>query len=160
VRLGQTLALAPAELDLGDTCRLAIEDLAELAGSDRVRFEIPGTAIGWWDGERLAQVVSNLLENALVHGAADQPVTVRVEGSPGGVELEVRNGGFIPPAVQATLFDPRTDPATRRREGSSGLGLGLFLSREIVLAHGGTIAVNSSPDSGTSAIVFLPRSLP
>jgi PAS domain S-box-containing protein len=156
MRLGRGLPLERCELDLADICRLALEEVE--SGKEKVRIEAVGDVRGWWDGDRLAQLVSNLLGNALAHGSPDQPVSVRVDGAQATrVSLEVHNGGFIPPELRAVLFEPLKDQTERKREGSSGLGLGLYISQQIVLAHAGTIEVHSSPDQGTSVVVSLPR---
>jgi signal transduction histidine kinase len=102
-----------------------------------------------WDGERLSQLLWNLVMNAIQHGRAKR-IGVRVENEHGPVLIEVHNEGPpIPQEVMANLFDPllRARYAEQHRVG---LGLGLFICNEIVKAHGGTIAVTSTPDAGTT----------
>lgn len=99
------------------------------------------------DGSRLQQVLSNLIRNAFVHGARDQPVVVAIsleaDGEPPRLQISVRNGGEpIPVERLAQIFEP-FDAQPRRRGRSNGLGLGLFIAREIVRAHGGRIGVRS-----------------
>lgn len=98
------------------------------------------------DRDRIGQLFSNLLENALVHGAADGPVCVRaLSEEDGAFELSVANpGGPIPAATLERLFKP----FPRRADGKpkSGLGLGLYIASEIARAHGGEISVSSTAD--------------
>ena len=99
---------------------------------------------GLWDTDRLAQVVSNLVGNALEHGAPDRPVTVRLSAADDIVRLSVHSfGPPIPPEILSMIFDPyrRT---TARSGRSKGLGLGLFIAQQIVVAHGGAIDCRST----------------
>jgi sigma-B regulation protein RsbU (phosphoserine phosphatase) len=93
----------------------------------------------------LAQLFSNLLSNALTYGSADEPVRVRAVSDSDSFDLTVANGGEpIPAAALANLFEP----FYRSRSGNSreGLGLGLYIAREIAKAHGGTLNVTSTPE--------------
>jgi sigma-B regulation protein RsbU (phosphoserine phosphatase) len=113
------------------------------------------------DPARIEQVLSNLIGNAIAHGSADTPVEVSIDVREAEALLAVRNRGPVIPADQiAWLFQPFTQgtagdptPTTRPR----GLGLGLYIVREIVNAHGGTIAVDSNDDRGTTFLIRLPR---
>ncbi|QRK06204.1 HAMP domain-containing histidine kinase [Archangium violaceum] len=131
-----------------------------LAHPDRhIAFHASGEGQGEWDGDRLAQVVTNLVGNALQHSPADSPVRVFTRGEGSHVLLEVHNeyvGHAIPPEVLSNLFEPyRRGPEAGASQGS--LGLGLFITRQIVLAHGGNIHVRSTPEEGTTFTVRLPR---
>jgi signal transduction histidine kinase len=95
------------------------------------------------DRARLAQLFSNLLGNALAHGAKDAPVRVRAATQGGFFELSVSNSGAeIPPAILAKLFQP----FVRGAGGREGLGLGLYIASEIARAHGGTLSASSTPE--------------
>ena len=97
------------------------------------------------DRARIAQLLSNLLSNALAHGAADRPVLVRASTRAGLFELSVANAGDpIPPATIERLFQPffRTPARTHHQ----GLGLGLYIASEVARAHGGTLDVTSTPE--------------
>ena len=97
------------------------------------------------DRQRIAQLLSNLLANALTHGAQGSPITVRASKRDATLELSVANKGApIPPAVAERLFEP----FYRSSAGSDkqGLGLGLYIASEIARAHGGTLSVNSTPE--------------
>lgn len=113
------------------------------------------------DPARMEQVLSNLIGNAITHGSPDTPVEVSVDVGATEALLAVKNRGpVIPPEQIASLFQPFTqgaavDPQTTARP--RGLGLGLYIVREIVSAHGGTISVDSSGDHGTTFLIRLPR---
>jgi signal transduction histidine kinase len=120
-----------------------------------VRLQAGGDLRGEWDSDRLAQVVSNLVGNAIQHGGKT-PVTLTAHGDDDSVTLAVHNGGPpIPPDVLPFVFEP----LARGRGKSAGhsIGLGLFIARAIVSAHGGHIEVSSSADAGTTFTVVLPK---
>jgi signal transduction histidine kinase len=115
---------------------------------------------GSWDEQRLAQVLSNLLGNAMAYGSRHGVVTVRAWSEAGHGCFSVHNHGVpIPAEEQHHIFEPlvRGHAAIVERRGRGGLGLGLYICREIVRAHDGTMAVESSPDEGTTFSVRLPR---
>jgi len=122
----------------------------------RIDVNLDGDLAGHWDADRLAQIASNLLANALRHG--DETVTVEVcarGAGTRGIALSIRNGGTIPPDVLPVLFDPfRSGPRLSGR--GEGLGLGLYIVQQLVLAHQGTVAVESS-DGVTTFSLELPR---
>ena len=119
--------------------------------------ELPGK----WDRAKLTQVFSNLLGNAIQHGAIDSPVIVTAEGDKSGVAVSVHNEGApIPAEIISKLFDCLFQGTSEQRaaeDNSTSLGLGLYISKEIIAAHGGTIEVQSTADAGTTFIVHLPR---
>ena len=116
-----------------------------------------GDCLGEWDAERIAQVASNLIGNALRHGDANGPVVVQVDGTRAReVSLIVTNTGTIPPEIVEHLFDPFRGgrlPAGR----SEGLGLGLYIVYQIVKAHGGEVDVDTGRDQRTRVRVSVPR---
>jgi signal transduction histidine kinase len=123
--------------------------------------EALGACEGCWDRSRLSQAVSNLAANALQHGDAKTPVTLRTQGTGDRVLLEVHNSGpAIAPADLSGIFEPFRRSGKGNTGGNGSLGLGLYIVREIVTAHGGTIDVSSSADAGTTFRVNLPRSPP
>ena len=135
----------------------AIEEL-QLVYRDRdIHLETGEEIEGLWDTDRLAQVVSNLVGNALEHGAADQPVTVRLSADGDLVRFSVHSfGPPIPPEVLPLIFDPYRRTSARSGR-SKGLGLGLFITQQIVLAHGGRLDCRSTGEEGTTLTVVLPR---
>ena len=154
----------PIELQRADLHALAAQLVEELEGAAPVAIELraTGDTVGAWDADRLGQVLSNLIGNALEHGSPSQPIRVVIDGSaPASVRLEIWNGGAIPDALQPTLFDPfRRAAGTRTAAKSAGLGLGLYIVQQVVLAHGGSIELRSNEAEGTRFVVILPRQPP
>lgn len=157
--LGAEMPLSRAAMDLGHLCQEVVDEMRAANPTRTLSIAADGDLAGEWDAGRLRQVVSNLLGNAVQHGTGPVELTVGAEGS--GVRLVVRNDGPpIPPDAVATIFDPlvrgaSADPQKRRRPGS--IGLGLYIAREVVTAHGGTIDVESSAQLRTVFTVRLPR---
>jgi PAS domain S-box-containing protein len=159
LRLGR-LQLRVQELDLAEVARETVAHLAEESARRHSTIEVvsEGQVTGRWDRIRLEQVLTNLLSNALKFGAG-KPVTVSVAGAGDRVRLEVRDLGMgIEPVDQERVFGRFERAAPRHHFG--GLGLGLYIAREIVDAHGGTITLSSTPGSGTTVTVELPRVTP
>lgn len=118
-----------------------------------------GDLAGVWDAERLCQVVTNLVGNAIQHGTADQPVHIEVDGTQAEiVTATVTNGGTIAPELIENLFDPFRGRA-REPGRHQGLGLGLFIAHQIVQGHRGRIEVFSR-DGTTRFSMALPRVSP
>jgi len=159
VRLGGGLSLRPTGTDLHALCQGLIDELQAAFPGRTLSCQTSGDCKGRWDPDRLAQVISNLAANSLQHGAETSPVTVRTRGDGDQVVIEVHNfGPVITSESVARIFEPfRQAP----REGDSlptgHLGLGLYIVKQIVKAHGGDIAVDSTPDRGTTFRVTLPR---
>jgi signal transduction histidine kinase len=159
--LGAAMPLSPTNSDLAALCREVVEETRAANPMRTIRFDSQGDLTGHWDAARLRQVVSNLLGNAVQHGDETAPIQVRAQGEASGVQLSVRNSGPpIPADTIPTIFDPlmrgaSPDTTKRRRPGS--IGLGLYVAREVVAAHGGTIEVESSATTGTAFTVRLPR---
>jgi two-component system, sensor histidine kinase and response regulator len=142
-------------LDVAELVTRATDELRGLAGERTITVTTSGDGRTAGDAARLLQLFSNLLSNGLQHGTAGTPVTVRVEGLPDEIVVTVRNQGAIPPDVLPRIFDPFR--GTRGMSASQGLGLGLYIAQQIVAAHGGTILVESTPETGTAFAVRLPR---
>jgi signal transduction histidine kinase len=157
VRLGRGLPLDLQTTDLAEVCRVALDELEDQRAGRTVQLELSGDPVGHWDVDRLGQLVSNLLGNALRHGTAGQPVTVRVDGTGARVHLEVANRGAVRPDILPLIFEPFRTTLDRKEANSRGLGLGLYISRQIALAHGGSIDVKSSEEEGTCFTVMVPR---
>ncbi|HVV49406.1 MAG TPA: GAF domain-containing sensor histidine kinase, partial [Polyangia bacterium] len=156
-RVGGGIQVAPCRANLADLCAQASGEIELAFPHWTLNREVLGELDGKWDPDRLLQVISNLLSNAGQHGRPEGVVTVRLDGrEPDTVTLEVRNGGSIPDSIMPSLFDPFRGTRSLR-ETSRGLGLGLFIVKEITEAHGGTVRVASTPSEGTSFTVRLPR---
>ena len=120
-------------------------------------MEQVGDGQGAWDSDRMAQVLSNILGNALKYSPEDTPVRVESRGEPDSVVVHVRNGGDpIPPEMLPRIFEPLQRGTTVGRSERS-IGLGLYIVRQLVLAHGGTVDARSSAEEGTVFTVRLPR---
>lgn len=156
--LGASLTIVRAPVDLTTLCQDVVDELCAAHPTAVVKLENDGHLSGQWDAARLSQMLSNLVTNAIIHGAADRPVTVRVTAADGAAVLAVQNEGApIPPDQLATLFQPlRQSSSAPLRPGSSGMGLGLYIAREIAVAHGGSIEVTSEAATGTIFTVRLP----
>jgi signal transduction histidine kinase len=122
-----------------------------------IRRETLGDSRGNWDSDRLVQVISNLVSNAGEHGQRGGTIVVKIDGlDSGSVIAQIHNEGVVPPDLLPSLFDPFCGRQARS-VASRGLGLGLFIVREIVRSHGGTVDVASSERSGTTFTMRLPR---
>ncbi len=154
-RVGGGIALQRRPTRLLELVRTTLEEF-EVSHPDRIVLSAgPGPFTGEWDPDRLAQVVSNLVGNALQHGAQGSPVRVGLHAEGPDVLLTVTNQGDpIPEPLLPLIFDPFRRAAHSR---SQGLGLGLYIVQQLVLAHGGSISVSSSADTGTTFTVRLPR---
>jgi signal transduction histidine kinase len=157
VRVGGGMQVEPRRSSLDEICEQAIDEL-ELAHPEwNIQRQVVGDQTGSWDPDRLLQIVSNLVGNAGQHGRSDGAITVTLDGREAdSVTLTVHNEGDIPAELVPTLFDPFRG-TRQERDASRGLGLGLFIVKELVRAHGGTVDVASSPAAGTAFSVRLPR---
>jgi PAS domain S-box-containing protein len=120
-------------------------------------IEHSGVESGSWDPDRIAQVIGNVLGNAFQHSPEDSVVHLSTRGDEDGVTIDVVNGGRpIPPETLSRLFEPFERGSDANYTGRS-VGLGLYISRQIVDAHEGRIEVQSTADTGTRFTVWLPR---
>ncbi len=157
IRSGQSFALQFESADLRHVCQSVIDELRLSRPDQEIVLSIEGRTAAIFDSDRIAQVLSNLIGNAIQHGTGG-PISVTVrEATPDAVAIEVHNfGRTIPPAEQARIFDAFNRQATAGDLGSS-IGLGLFIASQIMRAHGGSIAVRSPDRGGTTFSVVLPR---
>jgi signal transduction histidine kinase len=152
IRLGGGISIRPAPTDLRGVVEQILDEFPRHA--DRLIIRYVGETRGSWDVDRLFQLVSNLVGNAIEHSPPDSLVEVRIDGSVDDrIALDIRNGGpGLAAELQNVLFEPfHSGDRTR------GLGLGLFICKQIVLAHGGAIDCESSDATGTRFYVTLPR---
>jgi signal transduction histidine kinase len=156
-RVGGGISLTLGRVNLGELIQRVVAEHQTDAG---IQVELQGELHGEWDSGRLAQAISNLLGNALQHGAAGGQVLVRADGgSDASVTLSVANAGQIPSSRRDSLFDPfgGRDP---RANPESGLGLGLYIVKQIVLAHDGSIELNTDQPDRVCFDIELPRKPP
>jgi signal transduction histidine kinase len=161
-KLGLGLKVAPADLDLAAVVANEVEQLRGARPDRRIELTASGDTRGRWDAARVQQQIRNLVSNAINYGFPDAPVLVMVRGEEADVRLEVTNRG---PAIDASavrlIFDPlkRGSALRDRRDAGDGLGLGLFIVREIATAHGGEVDLRCAGEETTFA-VRLPRGNP
>lgn len=164
--LGQEMPLNREPIDLTLLCREVVASYRTTHPGRTLRLHADPAITGVWDAARMRQLVSNLVGNALDHGSTDGPVdlSVLMEESPqhnAAAVLTVHNEGPpIPPKALSTIFDPLKSHVTRdaaARRNQHNIGLGLYIVREIVLAKGGTVEVNSTAEEGTTFTVRIPR---
>jgi sigma-B regulation protein RsbU (phosphoserine phosphatase) len=154
-RLGSGISVRPAPVDLHKAIADAVAELAVAFPGNEIRHVQVGDGLSHADANRVTQAVGNLVANAVSHGAAGRPVTVRTDSTGAGFRVAVHNEGKpIPPAILPGLFAPmvRGDPGTV----SKGVGLGLYIVREIARGHGGSVQVQSTAAEGTTFTIELP----
>ena len=160
VRLGDGITVNRSDGDLRDICTTVILEMEAIYPDREFQLDCPAALAGQWDGARLTQVISNLLGNAVQHGAATSVVTLLARKDKDFVELAVHNDGApIPKEVIPKLFDRLFQGGAVETDGydqSTSLGLGLYIAREIVVAHGGTIDVTSDAAAGTVFTARMP----
>jgi signal transduction histidine kinase len=158
-KLGLGINIAPTQVDLAAVFGDELDQLRTIHPDRRLRLAIAGECRGVWDGQRLQQMLGNLVLNAIRYGAPDTPVRVSVTGEDADVRIVVaNNGAAIAPADIEQIFEPlkRGADHEEKYEEDSHLGLGLYIVREIVKAHGGEIDVRSEQGE-TAFSVRLPR---
>ncbi|WP_347710538.1 sensor histidine kinase [Pseudomonas koreensis] len=158
--LGTGIPVRPESTDLTAVCKAVVDELAVAHPNAQIIFTDEEAVTGQYDPSRMAQVFSNLIGNAVRHGNAHQPIHVTVSGDGSTARFSVLNHGTpIPASALPSLFSPegRYSKHSGEEQGtSSGLGLGLFIATQIVEGHGGTVAVESTLERGTTFSVSLP----
>ncbi|WP_044891069.1 hybrid sensor histidine kinase/response regulator [Myxococcus hansupus] len=156
-RLAGGIPLRRSETDFSQLVHRMVQEHQTAFPQHSIEVRQDGDLVGDWDADRLAQVASNLIGNALQHGDASEPVQLRLDGSKtDAVSFSVSNVGVIPTELQPYLFDPfRRGSQQRGRTG--GLGLGLYIVQQIIHAHHGSVDVDSGASRHTTFRVVLPR---
>jgi two-component system, sensor histidine kinase and response regulator len=155
-RLAGGIPLKRERSDLSVVVQRVVQEQQAAWPDRRIELLCDGNLVGEWDADRLNQVASNLVGNALQHGCASDPVVVRADGTAGdAVTLSVTNAGRIAADVLPYIFDPFRGGERAIGRGE-GLGLGLYIVQQIVRAHQGTVEVQS--DGATVFLVTVPRS--
>jgi signal transduction histidine kinase len=157
-RTGGGIVVHPREMDLRRVCEQVVEEVSKAFPDRRIEIASTPTCIGVWDEDRIAQVVDNLLTNAVRYSPRDSVVRIEIgETGDGEVFLRVSNAAQpIPAEVAAVLFEPFKRGA-RTAGAGGGLGLGLYIASEIAKAHGGTLVLEASDEAGTRFCMTLPR---
>ncbi|HVE88989.1 MAG TPA: sensor histidine kinase [Burkholderiaceae bacterium] len=158
-KLGVGIRITPSDVDLRELFESGLQQLRVTNPAREILLTVSGDMRGHWDGNRLQQLLDNLVINAIKYGDVDAPVGVTLSGNAEDVVLAVSNRG---PAIELGLRQQIFDPLMRGpspfnpTQDGDGLGLGLFISREITNAHGGSIEVDSDANE-TVFTVRLPR---
>lgn len=157
-RLAGGIKVHPQPTDLRVVLSSTVDELRTAYPQAIIELSCPPLP-GTWDSDRLEQVFSNLIGNAVVHGGNAGAVEIEASSRGDSVCITVHNfGPPIPDDLRGALFDPfRRGDRESRSAKTAGLGLGLYISRELVLAHGGSIDCESSPALGTTFSVTLPK---
>jgi len=154
-RRGIPLSIRPT--DVGELCARVIEEAALSERGVAIELHRDGDLSGEWDPDRLEQAIGNLVANGVRHAPPGTPVRIRAFGEGDRVRVDVENDGPpIPRKAVPSLFDPFQRSALAG-SGRGGLGLGLFIVRTIVEAHGGSVDVRSAPAQPVTFTVRLPR---
>ena len=152
-RVKGAIPIEPVQVDLAKSARQVVTELGASVNAP-VELESHGDTTGVWDADRMMQVLSNLVGNAVEHGELETPIRVTVDGQAADhVMLSVENRGSIPKETLAVLFSPFKP----RGKSSRGLGLGLYIVDQVVLAHGGRVHVDEPAPGKTRFSVRLPR---
>jgi signal transduction histidine kinase len=148
--------------DAGELCARVVEEAALRQGAAAFDLRREGDLSGEWDPDRLEQAIANLVGNAVRYAPPGTPVRVRALGEGERVRVEVENDGPpIPPESLRSIFDPfETASGGPAGAAHAGIGLGLFIVRSIVEAHGGAVDVQSAPGRPVTFTVHLPRRPP
>ena len=154
---GTDVPVVRSPLDMSQLAAQLVDEMRALSGDHTIELSCAGDTTGMWDGARMGQVFSNLIGNALQYSKSDSAVAVSVAGQEEQVRITIHNQGDpIPPEKLKTIFDALTRGPSSG-PGSTNLGLGLFIAKKVVTAHGGEISVASSAERGTNFTVLLPR---
>jgi sigma-B regulation protein RsbU (phosphoserine phosphatase) len=154
-RIGKGIPVQRRPMDLREVAQQVVDELATLHAARELRLLAEGDCTGSWDADRVAQVLSNLLTNALVYSPPGTPVTLTLTGRADQVSFEVHNlGEPLAQERMSELFEPFERGHSR---DGRGIGLGLYIVRALVQSHGGTVEGHSSADAGTRFVVRLPR---
>lgn len=160
-RLGGGIPIARNEVKLGRLVRDVIEEVCDAHPDCKIEVDSRGDQRGQWDRSRLSQAFTNLIANAVQHGAKGATVNVQIKGDGDSVDVYVHNRGVtIPGNALIGIFNPmkkRSEKGALSSGPTGSLGLGLYIADQIVKAHGGSIDVESTEASGTTFTVHLPR---
>lgn len=157
--LGTGIPVDLRKMDLNAICQAVIDELRTAFPHARIILDEQAHITGQFDPDRISQVFSNLIGNALRHGDATAPIKVTVARVDGVPRVSVQNSGEpIAPEVMPYIFKPEgrySSYSSGERGSAAGLGLGLFIASEIVANHGGRIEVESTEEEGTTFEVVL-----
>jgi len=159
--LGPGIPIRVKQGSIVAVCEEVVNELRTFHPEKQIDLHVPPQLDAIFDEGRIAQVLSNLIGNAIQYGSGDAPVTVQVSGTDGDVVIAVNNrGAAIPSEKLSSVFDPMVRIAASGNSDyleRTSLGIGLYISREIVHAHGGKVLLASTDAAGTTFTVTMPR---
>lgn len=161
-RFGYGLRVLRVPMDMGFITRQLVDETRVAHPTRRIVLKLSGDLRGKWDKARIGQVLSNLIGNAIEYSFQDSAIGITVKGTPNDVVLSVHNEGVpVPPEKMEILFEALTRAVSGEPGHPDGvhLGLGLYITKDIVTSHGGTIDVISSEEEGTTFTARFPRSV-
>jgi signal transduction histidine kinase len=162
--LGPGIPIKPTQGNLGRVCMSVVNELRTFHPERLIELNAPEHLDAMFDAARIAQVLSNLIGNAIQYGAGGTPVTVTLSGTDEDIVVKVNNHGkAIESKTMAGIFDPMVRLAASDSADfteRTSLGIGLFISRQIVHSHGGEVTVESNDATGTTFTVNMPRHQP
>ena len=157
-RFGDRIPIEREELDMRQIVENVVAEVAASSPDRQIAIETSGDLHGRWDAGRLAQVVTNLVANAIQHGTAGAPIKVSACGDEREVVFAVQSEGpTIPKPELRRMLKAMKDPEHEGSRNRHHLGLGLYIVDKIVAAHGGSVDVRSARATGTTFTVHLPR---
>ncbi|WP_244225063.1 ATP-binding protein [Corallococcus sicarius] len=160
-RLGGGIRIQRRPTDLHEVLQGVVEEIEATHPDRELQVEGTGPGHGEWDPDRLGQMVQNLVTNALKYSPPDTPVRIQTRADADSVTLAIHNAGTpIPPERLEQLFQPLQRVSRDADNSGRSIGLGLYIVKQLVEAHGGTVTVASTADAGTTFTVRLPRTPP
>ncbi len=160
-RLGRGIPITRTDTDIATISRETLDEISAHHPDRDFRLAASEDLRGQWDGKRVRQALSNLVENAVQHGSAATPIVVTAREEADEVVIAVQNrGAVIPGDDQDEIFNPFKSIASAEKleQDQESMGLGLYIAQHIAIAHGGWIDVESSAELGTTFQLHLPRS--
>jgi signal transduction histidine kinase len=161
-QIGREIPIILKKVNLEDVCKVSLEEVQSTYPDAVFSFESSGDLNGRFDFARLQQALSNLLNNAVKYGQKETPITLSATGGSQAVILKITNfGKAIPPESLQVIFNPLiqlpSNDSNNSHHPSTSIGLGLFITREIINGHKGFIDVDSSEKNGTVFTIQLPK---
>jgi len=157
LKAGENIQIEIGYCDLRNIATDVLGDLSTIHGN-RFTLQADKPIKGFWDSKGIRRILENLCGNAIKYGAPDRAITVSIDQTEEKVEIRVHNeGNPIPPEIQSKIFEPFRRASSVETRKPRGWGLGLALVKGLTEANGGTVRLNSSPDTGTIFTVILPN---
>ncbi len=163
--LGKGIPISPSPMNVAEVCEDLVEEVRTFHPDHQIILKECCDTQVVWDSARISQAFSNLIANAIQHGSKTKPVTIRITMEGEEIAWTIHNNGdIIPPDTLRTIFDPTKRFALQttndRNLSQRNLGLGLYITREIISAHGGKINIESRETTGTTFTIHLPHQAP